>query len=58
MVFVLTQFYYTGLIAFPETSMQPDALCLPVSKTESITMQYFIYLFIKYQDSFIMDDDY
>jgi hypothetical protein len=58
MVFILTQFYYTGLIAFLETFMQPDALCLSESKTESITMQYFIYLFIKYQDSFIMDDDY
>jgi hypothetical protein len=38
-------------------STQPDALNLPVSKAHSIGMQFF-FTFIKYQNNFIIDDEY
>jgi hypothetical protein len=49
-------FHYTNLVMFSETSMQSDALCPPISKTDSIGIQYF-FTIIKYQINFIMDDD-
>jgi hypothetical protein len=50
-------FHYTNLVVFPEMSTQPDALNLPVSKAHSIGMQFF-FTFIKYQNNFIIDDEY
>ena len=57
MVSAYYMFHYIDLIVFPEMSMQTEALCPPVSETESIDMQY-CFIFIKCQNNFIMDADY